>query len=79
MSGIPVNTTEVDLACPSCENKPFVIAGGEPWKTRSVTDFSGLSCADCGHVVSESDFEAAMKSVIYELVKNSFGNSGGKG
>lgn len=79
MSNIPGRRAEEDLACPNCGNKPFVIAGMEPPKVHSITDFSGLSCADCGHVVSNSEVEWAMKAVIYKLVTDSFGSSGGKG
>jgi transcription elongation factor Elf1 len=77
-SNIPRRRAEVDLACPSCGNKPFVIAGMELPAVHSITDFSGLSCADCGHVVSNSEVEWAMKTVIYKLVTDSFGSSGGK-
>lgn len=77
MSDSRESAADVELTCPNCGNYPFEIAGAEPRAIHSITDFSGQSCADCGHVVSESDVESAMKSVIYALVKNSFRGGGG--
>jgi DNA-directed RNA polymerase subunit RPC12/RpoP len=78
MSDTPERAADVELACPKCGNKPFVMAGTEPREIHSIADFSGLSCAGCGHVVSESDVESAMKSAIDKLMKDTFGGRGGK-
>ncbi|VVO61044.1 hypothetical protein [Pseudomonas fluorescens] len=69
--------TDVELDCPNCGIKLYFLDGRELRKIHSIAHYSGQTCAGCGHVVSESDVESAMKSVIYELVKKSFrGGSG---
>jgi len=79
MSPTSEGAADVELECPKCGNKPLVIAGKEPQSIYSIADYSGLSCADCGYVVSESDVEWAMKSAIYHLVNDCFGRRGEKG
>ena len=73
MSNFPEEAADLQLECPKCGNKPFVMDGTESRKIHSLDDLTGQSCAGCGYVVDESDVESAMKSVIYRLVKDCFG------
>ena len=79
MSDTPKGGVDVELECPQCGNTPFVLAGTEPREIHSIADYSGQSCAGCGHVVNESDVESAMKSAIYKLVQDCFRGRGGNG
>lgn len=77
MSDTSEEAVDVELACPKCGSRPFVMADTQRREIHSLADFAGLSCAGCGHVVSESDVDAAVRSAIDKVMQDTFGGRGG--
>jgi transcription elongation factor Elf1 len=61
---------DIKFSCPQC--------GGETFKTsvepKSLEDFNGAVCADCGTEVTEEDVKNQLRGVAEKMIKDAFRN-----
>ncbi len=63
--------TAINLPCPQCGKPTFTV--NSRWPSKKILGLAGSKCADCGHVLSESERDDALSKVVKdgrELLRN---------
>lgn len=58
-------STNIPFTCKQCGSKTFKVAA-EP---KSIEDFNGAVCANCGTALTEDDIRLQASEMIDELIK----------
>jgi transcription initiation factor TFIIIB Brf1 subunit/transcription initiation factor TFIIB len=65
---------DLKFSCPQCGSQTFK-TDAEP---KSLEDFDGAVCADCGAVVTEEDVKAQLQAVAEGMMRKALRDAGMK-
>ena len=71
--------TAINLPCPQCGKPTFTV--NSRWPPTKIMGLAGSKCADCGHVLSESERDDALLKATKDsrgLLRNAMKRAGFK-
>ena len=62
----------IPFTCPRCQGEKFKV----PSKVKSLEDFYGATCTNCGHAMTEDEVKKQARDEAVKLAKAAFKRGG---